>query len=106
MQEAKIINESGRLFVALRKDGPAVGNGRTAMYHAVTPHCRMALCATEPGAASGWAEPPSDEVTCRICLEKLARLRKTDIAPTPPQARRAGSAPSPHNAHRRVRIVR
>jgi hypothetical protein len=79
MQEANIIIESGRIFVALRKDGPATANGRPAMYHAVTPHCRMALCATEPGAASGWAEPPSEEVTCRICLEKLARLRKASI---------------------------
>jgi hypothetical protein len=45
------------------------------MYHAVTPGCRMALCATEPGAGSGWAEPPSETVTCRICLGKLERLR-------------------------------
>jgi hypothetical protein len=45
------------------------------MYHAVTPGCRMALCATEPGAASGWAEQPSETVTCRICLGKLERLR-------------------------------
>ena len=44
-------------------------------YHAVTPNCRIALCATEPGARSGWAEPPSTTVTCRVCLEKLARLR-------------------------------
>jgi hypothetical protein len=50
--------------------------GRPAMYHAVTPHCRMALCATEPGAASAWAEPPSEAVTCRICLGKLQRLGK------------------------------
>jgi hypothetical protein len=34
----------------------------------------MALCATEPGAASGWAEPPSDQVTCRVCLDRLRRL--------------------------------
>jgi hypothetical protein len=79
MQEANMINESGRTFIALRKDGPVPSNGRPPMYHAVTPHCRMALCATEPGAASGWAEPPSENVTCRICLEKLARLRKAGI---------------------------
>jgi hypothetical protein len=74
-----MIIESGRIFVALRKDGPAASNGRPPMYHAVTPHCRMALCATEPGAASGWAEPPSEAVTCRICLDRLARLRKAGV---------------------------
>jgi hypothetical protein len=79
MQEANIIFESGRIFVALRKDGPVPGSTRPAMYHAVTPDCRMALCATEPGSASGWAEPPSEAVTCRICLGKLARLRKAGI---------------------------
>jgi hypothetical protein len=89
MQEANIINESGRIFVALRKDGPASGNGRPAMYHAVTPHCRIALCATEPGAASGWAEPPSENVTCRICLEKLARLRKASLGRMPLKALQA-----------------
>ncbi len=45
------------------------------MYHAVTPHCRIALCATEPGAGSAWAEPPASTVTCRVCLRRLARLR-------------------------------
>jgi hypothetical protein len=73
--ESVIIVEAGRSFVALRKDGPAFAAGRAPMYHAVTPHCRVALCATEPGARSGWAEPPSATVTCRACLEKLARLR-------------------------------
>jgi hypothetical protein len=66
--------QAERLFVALRKDGPAGATGRAPLYHAVTPFCRMALCATEPGAASGWAEPPSDAVTCRVCLAKLNRL--------------------------------
>jgi hypothetical protein len=66
--------QSERLFVALRKDGPSGAAGRKPMYHAVTPFCRIALCTTEPGAASGWAEPPSDSVTCRACLEKLRRL--------------------------------
>jgi hypothetical protein len=70
---------SGRIFAALRKDGPAAGSGRTAMYHAVTPNCRIALCATEPGAGSGWAEPPSETVTCRICLMKLERLRQRAV---------------------------
>ena len=70
-----MIIESGRVFVALRKDAPAKAAGRSAMYHAVTPGCRIALCATEPGAASGWAEQPSETVTCRICLGKLERLR-------------------------------
>ena len=79
-----MIIESGRVFVALRKDGPATAGGRSAMYHAVTPHCRMALCATEPGAGSAWAEPPSDTVTCRICLAKLARLRSRGIGRATP----------------------
>lgn len=67
--------QAERIFVALRKNGPAPSAGRTPAYHAVTPFCRMALCATEPGAASGWAEPPSDTVTCRVCQDKLNRLR-------------------------------
>ena len=66
--------QTERNFVALRKDGLAPKGGRMPAYHAVTPHCRMALCATEPGAASGWAEPPSNAVTCRACLDKLRRL--------------------------------
>lgn len=75
--EAEIITESGRAFVALRKDGPALAGGRPAMYHAVTPHCRMALCATEPGARSGWAEPPSEAVTCQACLNRLNGLGRS-----------------------------
>lgn len=74
--------QAERLFVALRKDGPAFAAGRRPMYHAVTPYCRMALCATEPGAASAWAEPPSDIVTCRICLQKLNRLNATVRTPS------------------------
>jgi hypothetical protein len=70
-----MIVEAGRAFVALRKDGQALGAGRAAAYHAVTPHCRMALCATEPGAGSAWAEPPASFVTCQACLRRLARLR-------------------------------
>jgi hypothetical protein len=70
-----MIIESGRVFAALRKDASAKAAGRSAMYHAVTPGCRIALCTTEPGAASGWAEQPSETVTCRICLGKLERLR-------------------------------
>jgi hypothetical protein len=46
------------------------------MFHAVTPNCRIALCGTEPGAASGWAEAAAEVVTCRLCLIKLERLRK------------------------------
>ena len=57
-----------RAFVALRK-----AKSRAALYHAVTPHCRMALCANEPGAGSGWAEPPAARVTCPECLRRLAR---------------------------------
>ncbi|WP_376097813.1 hypothetical protein ACE7GA_07435 [Roseomonas sp. CCTCC AB2023176] len=62
-----------RTFVALRKAGrPRAGTD--PLYHAVTPYCRMALCAAEPGAGSGWAEPPSQRVTCPACLKRLARL--------------------------------
>jgi len=70
-----MIVEAGRTFVALRKDGPPSIGRHPPRYHAVTPYCRIALCATEPGARSGWAEPPSANVTCSACLEKLARLR-------------------------------
>ncbi|HVY13691.1 MAG TPA: hypothetical protein VHB27_00585 [Rhodopila sp.] len=63
---------NGRQFVALRKDGP---HRRPPVFHAVTPFCRMALCAAEPGAGSGWAEPPSSSVTCPACLTRLRRLR-------------------------------
>ena len=65
------IVESGRNFVALRKAGRS---GRSPVYHAVTPYCRMALCADEPGAGSGWAEPPAQRVTCPNCLRRLTRL--------------------------------
>jgi hypothetical protein len=64
---------SGRIFVALRKArGPTCGRG--PVYHAVTPHCRMALCAEEPGAGSAWAEPPADRITCPECLRRLGRI--------------------------------
>ena len=53
------ISRSGRTFVALRKAGRGLRPAGT-IYHAVTPHCRMALCAAEPGAGSGWAEPPAE----------------------------------------------
>ena len=69
-----MIVAAGRKFVALRKDGPAYAAGRTSTYHAVTPNCRMALCATEPGAGSAWAEPPAAAVTCLSCLGRLRRL--------------------------------
>ena len=64
---------SDRTFVALRKSG-RTNKGWRPVYHAVTPHCRMALCAAEPGAGSGWAEPPNGEVTCPACLKRLSRL--------------------------------
>jgi hypothetical protein len=72
-----MIIEAGRAFVALRKASPAAVPGRPPTYHAVTPHGRTALCATEPGAGSAWAEPPAGFVTCRACLRRLARLRTT-----------------------------
>jgi hypothetical protein len=70
-----MIVAAGRSFVALRKNGPGLAGREIPTYHAVAPHCRIALCATEPGARSGWAEPPSAAVTCKACLAKLARLR-------------------------------
>ena len=68
-----VITIGGRAFVALRKAGgqPTARSN----YHAVTPHARMALCSTEPGAASGWAEPPAEAVTCLACIGRLRRLR-------------------------------
>ncbi|WP_338663161.1 hypothetical protein VQH23_23865 [Pararoseomonas sp. SCSIO 73927] len=69
-----IITLADRTFVALRKAGRPVP-GRERVYHAVTPYCRPALCAEEPGNGSGWEEPPHHEVTCRKCLERLERLR-------------------------------
>jgi hypothetical protein len=70
----RMITLSGRTFVALYKAGRR-NPGRAPIYHAVTPHCRMALCAEEPGASTGWAEPPGVGVTCPKCLRRLARLR-------------------------------
>ncbi len=62
-----------RVFVALRKAG-RTPRGQAPVFHAVTPHCRPALCAAEPGAGSSWAEPPSAKVTCPMCLRRLAQL--------------------------------
>ena len=60
-----------RVFYALRKNGR---HHRRPIYHAVSPHCRMALCAAEPGMRSVWAEPPAHEITCPACRNKLQRL--------------------------------
>ena len=70
------IVRANRIFVILRKDGQAP-RGRSSVFHAVTPHCRMALCAAEPEARSGWAEPPADHVTCTACLKRLALLSRS-----------------------------
>jgi hypothetical protein len=69
-----MLTVDGRAFVALRKHGQKLLAGRTPLYHAVTPQCRVALCATEPGAGSGWAEPASDTVNCPACVARLSRL--------------------------------
>jgi len=58
-------------YYALRKGGR---HNRRPIYHAVSPHCRMALCSTEPGYSSLWAEPPASEVTCAACRDRLQRL--------------------------------
>lgn len=67
------IVRGARVFVALRKAG-RTQSGQAPVFHAVTPNCRPALCAAEPGAGSSWAEPPSATVTCPLCLTRLARL--------------------------------
>ena len=68
-----VIVRGPRVFVALCKAG-RTQSGQVPVFHAVTPNCRPALCAAEPGAGSSWAEPPSDTVTCPMCLARLARL--------------------------------
>jgi hypothetical protein len=60
-------------FLALRKAGRRL-EGCEAVYHAVTPYCRPALCATEPGSSSRWAEPPGEQITCPLCLQRLKQL--------------------------------
>jgi hypothetical protein len=69
------IEIGARVFVALRKSSAQYSLGRRQVYHAVTPHCRVALCSTEPGSRSEWAEPPASQVTCKVCLDRLKRLR-------------------------------
>lgn len=64
---------AGRVFVPLRKSG-RVSHGRQPVFHAVTPYCRMSLCANEPGPGSEWAELPGQHVTCAACLRRLTRL--------------------------------
>ena len=83
------VTHAGRVFVALRKSGH-VSQSRSPVFHAVTPNCRMSLCADEPGAGSGWAEPPAATVTCPACLRRLARLGRT--------AERGGGLASPGRA--------
>ena len=68
---SNVLSVSGRVFVALCKAGP---RAKASVYHAVTPHCRIALCTAEPGARSEWAEPPGHRVTCPACLKRLSQL--------------------------------
>jgi len=68
-----VIERGDRVFVALRKKRP-VTNGAVPVFHAVTPHYRIALCCAEPGTRSAWAEPPAEAVTCRYCLRRLEKL--------------------------------
>ncbi|WP_426956942.1 hypothetical protein [Muricoccus radiodurans] len=67
--------------MAVRKSGPPPP-GQTSVFHAVTPNCRMALCATEPGAGSEWADPAGTQVTCRACLRRLSRIGGRPAAQT------------------------
>ena len=55
---------AGRVFVALRKSG-RVSSSKTRVFHAVTPYCRMSLC----------AEPPGQQITCPACIRRLSRLQ-------------------------------
>jgi hypothetical protein len=71
--ETEAITVGDRSFVALRKAGHS---NASPVYHAVTPFCRIALCATEPGTRSAWAEPPASHVTCTACLNRLSRLQQ------------------------------
>jgi hypothetical protein len=75
IEMGEYIGIGARVFVALRKSSARGGLGLPGVYHAVTPHCRVALCSTEPGIRSEWAEPPASQVTCKICLDRLKRLR-------------------------------
>jgi hypothetical protein len=75
-----IIDIQGRTFIALRRLGPR-SRGTRPVFHAVSPHCRMALCSIEPGNSSGWAEPPAAEVTCSVCLQRLRRLEANAVRP-------------------------
>ena len=68
------VEYAGRVFYALRKAGRRPPKFPGAVYHAVTPFCRIALCAAEPGSSSGWAEPPGEQVTCPECRRRLDRL--------------------------------
>jgi hypothetical protein len=70
----KLIDRMGRHFVAVCKRGGPRVSGHAAVFHAVTPECRIALCGAEPGPRSGWAEP-AEQVTCPQCLTRLARLQ-------------------------------
>jgi hypothetical protein len=69
-----MIHAAGRMFVALRKAKSTPARAAKAVYHAVTPSCRPALCGNEPGPSSQWVEPPGDRVTCPVCLQRLAAL--------------------------------
>ena len=69
-----IIVRGERTFIARRKAG-RTATVQQPVYHAVTPNCRMALCAAEPGAGSDWAESSAELVTCPVCLKRLTRLQ-------------------------------
>ena len=57
-----LITRADRAFIALHKAG-RISSGRERVYHAVTPHCRIALCSDEPGASSGWAARRVDDMS-------------------------------------------
>jgi hypothetical protein len=76
----RIVAGAERRFAALAKAGRRPARAGAAVHHAVTPHARMALCAEEPGAGSGWAAEPGAAVTCPACLRRLETLARAGAA--------------------------
>jgi hypothetical protein len=72
IEMGEYIGIGARVFVALRKSSARGGLGLPGVYHAVTPHCRVALCSTEPGIRSEWAEPPASRLGCRADIVRSA----------------------------------
>ncbi len=76
----RVVAGTERRFAALAKAGRRRARAGAAVHHAVTPRARMALCAGEPGAGSGWAAEPGEAVTCPACLRRLQALARAGAA--------------------------